>query len=248
MRTARRRSPRSSCPIRELIVPRQGLMTAHPAAHLLGRDWHTLSSEEVLAHLGSDAERGLEAEEARRRLERVGPNRVGEQPETPLWRLALAQFCSLVVVLLLAAAVVAGALGERAEALAILAALVLNAAIGFGSEWRARVSLARHSEPKPMAALSTRAARMAKASARSPNAPATTAAASRSTTTRLQNWASASRQSGVSGCSPTRFGPTRSRRRRASSASSPRSASLPRWARTSSLERVCQSRPRRWAA
>ena len=117
-------------------------MTAHPAAHLLGRDWHTLSSEEVLAHLGSDAERGLEAEEARRRLERVGPNRVGEQPETPLWRLALAQFCSLVVVLLLAAAVVAGALGERAEALAILAALVLNAAIGFGSEWRARVSLA----------------------------------------------------------------------------------------------------------
>jgi Ca2+-transporting ATPase len=118
-------------------------MAAHPAAHFLGRDWHAVPPEEALAHLGTDAERGLAVEEARRRLERVGPNRVGDHPETPLWRLALAQFRSLVVLLLLAAAAVAWALGERAEALAILAALFLNAAIGFGSEWRARVSLAR---------------------------------------------------------------------------------------------------------
>jgi Ca2+-transporting ATPase len=48
-----------------------------------------------------------------------------------------------VVLLLLVASGLAWALGERAEAAAILAALVLNAAIGFASEWRARVSLAR---------------------------------------------------------------------------------------------------------
>ncbi|HET8576836.1 MAG TPA: cation-translocating P-type ATPase, partial [Methylomirabilota bacterium] len=118
-------------------------MAAHPSIHHLGRDWHACLPEEALAQLGTDAERGLAAEEARRRLERVGPNRVGDYPETPLWRLALAQFRSLVVLLLLSAAAVAWALGERAEALAILAALVLNAAIGFASEWRARRSLAR---------------------------------------------------------------------------------------------------------
>ena len=61
----------------------------------------------------------------------------------PLWQLALAQFRSLVVLLLLAASGIAWALGERAEGVAILVALVLNAAIGFGSEWRARLSLAR---------------------------------------------------------------------------------------------------------
>ena len=61
----------------------------------------------------------------------------------PLWQLALGQFRSLVVLLLLAASGIAWALGERAEAVAILVALVLNAAIGFGSEWRARQSLAR---------------------------------------------------------------------------------------------------------
>jgi P-type Ca2+ transporter type 2C len=44
---------------------------------------------------------------------------------------------------LLIAAAIAWGLGERVEAVAILAALVLNAVIGFGSEWRARRSLAR---------------------------------------------------------------------------------------------------------
>jgi Ca2+-transporting ATPase len=112
------------------------------AAHL-GRDWHALTPEETLSHLGADPECGLTAEEVHRRLARVGPNRVADHPETPLWRLALAQFRGPVVVLLLAASALAGALGERAEALAILAALVLNAAIGFGSEWRARVSLSK---------------------------------------------------------------------------------------------------------
>jgi len=89
------------------------------------------------------AEAGLTTLEARRRLRALGPNRVAEQGEPPLWRLALAQFESLVVLLLLVAAGIAWALGERAESVAILAALLLNAAIGFVSEWRARVSLAR---------------------------------------------------------------------------------------------------------
>ena len=89
------------------------------------------------------AEAGLTTLEARRRLRRIGHNRVADRGEAPLWRLALAQFRSLVVLLLLAAAGIAWALGERAESVAILAALALNAAIGFVSEWRARVSLAR---------------------------------------------------------------------------------------------------------
>ncbi|HEX4993712.1 MAG TPA: cation-translocating P-type ATPase [Methylomirabilota bacterium] len=89
------------------------------------------------------AEAGLTTLEARRRLRRIGPNRVADRGEAPLWRIALAQFGSLVVLLLLAASGIAWGLGERAEAVAILTALVLNAAIGFVSEWRARVSLAR---------------------------------------------------------------------------------------------------------
>jgi Ca2+-transporting ATPase len=81
--------------------------------------------------------------EARHRLARAGPNRVADTGETPLWRLVLRQFKSLVVLLLLAAAGIAWGLGEHAEAIAILAALLLNAAIGCATEWRAQVSLAK---------------------------------------------------------------------------------------------------------
>src|SRR5215475_13480749 len=63
--------------------------------------WHAKRAADVLLHLDADGERGLTAEDARRRLARVGPNRIADQPDTPLWRLALDQFKSLVVVLLL---------------------------------------------------------------------------------------------------------------------------------------------------
>ncbi len=105
--------------------------------------WHAEAAADVLGHVGGDRDRGLTAEEARRRLARVGPNRIADRPETPLWRLALDQFKSLVVLLLLAAAGIALVLGQRLEAAAILVALLLNAAIGFGAEWRARTSLAK---------------------------------------------------------------------------------------------------------
>jgi Ca2+-transporting ATPase len=109
----------------------------------VSRAWHALTPADALELLASDGQQGLDPHEARRRLARVGPNRVGEQPDTPWWRLVVDQFRSLVVLLLLAAALVAALLGERLEALAILAALLLNAAIGFATEWRARVSLAK---------------------------------------------------------------------------------------------------------
>jgi Ca2+-transporting ATPase len=105
--------------------------------------WHAERAADVLHHLNSVSEQGLTTEEARRRLARVGPNRIADKPDTPIWCLALDQFKSLVVILLLAAAAIAFILGERLEAVAILVALLLNAAIGFGSEWRARTSLAK---------------------------------------------------------------------------------------------------------
>ncbi len=109
----------------------------------MGRSWHAVEPAELLTLLATDAQAGLTPHEAARRLALVGPNRVADHPETPLWRLALSQFRSVVVLLLFAAAAIAWVLRERVEAVTILAALLLNAAIGFGSEWRARLSLTR---------------------------------------------------------------------------------------------------------
>ena len=105
--------------------------------------WHAVSVAQAAALLRTSVDTGLTRQEATRRLADVGPNRVGDVPERPLWCLALDQFRSVVVLLLLGASVVAVALGDALEASAILVALVLNAAIGFSTEWRARVSLDR---------------------------------------------------------------------------------------------------------
>ncbi len=105
--------------------------------------WHALDVREVARALDADAGRGLTDDEARRRLAETGPNRVGDLHERSLWLLVLAQVRSVVVLLLLGATTAAAVLGETAEAVAILVAVMLNAAIGFVTGLRARTSLAK---------------------------------------------------------------------------------------------------------
>jgi Ca2+-transporting ATPase len=106
------------------------------------RSWYSLDPQETLNLLATDAELGLTREEATRRLAQVGPNRIADHEETSLWVLVGRQFRSIVVLLLLVAAGLAALVGELLESAAILVALLLNAAIGFATEWRAQRSLA----------------------------------------------------------------------------------------------------------
>jgi Ca2+-transporting ATPase len=99
--------------------------------------WHTLTPEEALRELDSDPA-GLQDEDAEQRLERYGPNRLAPIEPVSTWRILVDQFASLVVLLLLAAAAVALALGDALEAIAIGAVLLINTAIGFAVELRAR--------------------------------------------------------------------------------------------------------------
>jgi len=99
--------------------------------------WHALDAAEALGKLGSDAG-GLDAAEAARRLARFGPNRLEHRPPRSALRILAAQFESLVVALLVAAALVAFLLGDRVEAGAIAVVLAINTLIGFTVELRAR--------------------------------------------------------------------------------------------------------------
>ncbi|CAN5810742.1 calcium-transporting P-type ATPase, PMR1-type [soil metagenome] len=103
--------------------------------------WHTLAIDVAARHLQADGIRGLTSEEAARRLERFGANRLDQaRGRTPL-AILFNQFKSLLVLLLFAAAGVAFATGEHLEAGAILVVVVLNAAIGFLTEWKAERTL-----------------------------------------------------------------------------------------------------------
>src|SRR5690349_19778218 len=66
--------------------------------------------EDVVDELGTDAQSGLTAAEARARLERHGRNELAVEPPVPAWRRFLAQFQDVLVVLLLIATAISAGL------------------------------------------------------------------------------------------------------------------------------------------
>lgn len=104
--------------------------------------WHALPTKEVAGRLASDAARGLATTDADQRLAAHGPNRLSERPPRPAWLKFLDQFKSLLVIILLGAAVLAGAIGDLKDAVVIGIVVLLNASLGFFQEHRAEAALA----------------------------------------------------------------------------------------------------------
>ena len=104
--------------------------------------WHGLTADEVVRRLGTDPVHGLDAALVRDRLVRHGENRLAEKPPRSKWLKFADQFRSLLIIVLLAAAVLAGAIGDLKDAVVILVVVVLNALLGFWQENRAEATLA----------------------------------------------------------------------------------------------------------
>jgi Ca2+-transporting ATPase len=102
--------------------------------------WHNQPAEEVLEKMDSTAD-GLSVQEAEKRVDADGPNELKEGKRISAWQIFLGQFKSLIIWILIVAGVVSGVLGEAVDAMAILAIVVLNAAIGFYQEYSAEKSI-----------------------------------------------------------------------------------------------------------
>ncbi|MGB8718129.1 MAG: HAD-IC family P-type ATPase, partial [Desulfobacterales bacterium] len=103
--------------------------------------WHQLDPKEVLEKLQSSG-KGLASEEAHERLERFGPNELIEKGRKSLWMMFLDQFKDFMILVLIAAAVVAGVIGEPSDTIAIAVIVLLNAVLGFVQEYRAEKAMA----------------------------------------------------------------------------------------------------------
>lgn len=102
--------------------------------------WHALPVEAVAEKLGTTGD-GLAPDEAGRRLERHGPNQLpAPPPRHPLLRF-FAQFNNTLIYFLLAAAVVAAAIGHAVDAGVIVGVVLVNAIVGFIQEGRAEAAL-----------------------------------------------------------------------------------------------------------
>jgi Ca2+-transporting ATPase len=105
-------------------------------------DWYRKETLDVVSLLSTSAEAGLPLAEAERRLSEQGPNELVERGLKSPWRILWEQLTGLMVVILIVAAVVSGALGDWKDAIAILAIVILNAILGFSQEFRAEKAMA----------------------------------------------------------------------------------------------------------
>ncbi len=118
--------------------PETPLASVQPPA----RYWHGDTALSAIAALGGDAQRGLAVTEAARRLEQYGPNLLQQGSQRGPWHILIDQFADFMILVLIAAALLSGVVGDMADTLAIIAILLLNAVIGFTQEYRAEKAIA----------------------------------------------------------------------------------------------------------
>ena len=106
------------------------------------------TSADVLREQGSDAEAGLAAAEAAKRLEAHGPNKLKEEEKTPLWIRFFQQMADPMVIMLIVAAVISAVTGaiqgevDFADVIIIMAVVIINSALGVIQEAKSEEALA----------------------------------------------------------------------------------------------------------
>lgn len=103
--------------------------------------WYQMDGGRALEELKSHGEWGLTTQEARRRLEEKGPNLIQGQRQISPYQLLLQQFNDFMVWVLLAATIISAFLGEVADAITIIAIVIINGFLGFIQEYRAERSM-----------------------------------------------------------------------------------------------------------
>ncbi|MCF8306261.1 MAG: cation-translocating P-type ATPase [Ignavibacteriales bacterium] len=103
-------------------------------------DWYKISPERALLALKSQTN-GITTYEAKRRFKLFGENIIEQEERESPWALLLEQFKSLVIVILIIAAVISVLIGQVVEAIAIIIIVVLAGIVGFIQEYQANKSL-----------------------------------------------------------------------------------------------------------
>ncbi|MEO8795194.1 MAG: cation-translocating P-type ATPase [Daejeonella sp.] len=103
-------------------------------------NWHHLNIKEVINLLES-SKTGLSSDEVEVRLQQYGTNELTEGKKKSVAFIFLAQFKDVMILILLAAAVISGFIGDVTDAIVILLIVFFNALIGFLQEYRAEKAM-----------------------------------------------------------------------------------------------------------
>lgn len=113
---------------------------AVPLNQIRNMDWHVLPVEETMRELTVTGV-GLGKEDAAQRLEKFGLNQLKETAQKSAIQIFLNQFLDVMILVLVAAALISGFIGDLKDTLVIAVIIVLNAVIGFIQEYRAEQAM-----------------------------------------------------------------------------------------------------------
>src|SRR5215831_21195501 len=103
--------------------------------------WHAIPADEVVKRFATSGEKGLDAGEASRRLQKYGPNRLPEGKKRRPFMRFLSQFNNILVYVLLGAGFIKLMLNLWVDASIIFGVVILNALLGFIQEGKAEKAL-----------------------------------------------------------------------------------------------------------
>lgn len=103
--------------------------------------WYTKKAAEVTAELNTNPNTGLSETEAKERLKHYGPNEFAKQKKKSILKLFAEQINSILIYILIAAALISLAVSEISDAIIILLVILLNSVIGVVQESKAEKAL-----------------------------------------------------------------------------------------------------------
>jgi len=103
-------------------------------------NWYNTDVASILQKL-STSRQGLTTHQANQRLAEYGRNALEVKKKKPIWLLFLLQFKDFMILVLIAAAIISGIVGDSTDTIVILLIVFLNAIVGFIQEYRAEKAM-----------------------------------------------------------------------------------------------------------
>ena len=107
----------------------------------MGLNWYNSNVEDVSKELQVDLSKGLSTKEADERIAKHGYNELKEKEKETIFQKVLNQLKDFLTIILIVASVVSFAVGEGADAIVIIAIVVVNAFLGVLQEGKAEKAL-----------------------------------------------------------------------------------------------------------
>lgn len=104
-------------------------------------EWYKKKKEEVASELNTHIDKGITDEEAQKRLEKYGLNELKEEAKQSMLSKIIEQFKDFLIIILIIASIISYAVGEKVDAVVIIAIVIVNAALGIYQEGKAEKSL-----------------------------------------------------------------------------------------------------------